>query len=403
MQAPRTLLILLLIFSFLIPISGVVAQAAISNPTASYEFGESIRFTANLQSDQPVQGGLIYIQEKGSPAIIVKSAGLTSLDGSNYQLEYLFDLNENPVRAFSNLEYRFEATLLSGEKVSGPAQHIHYLDDRFEWQNKPSDFFRLYWYAGDEAFAQNALDVATTGLKRIQAILSLADPDEIDLYVYPNSLDMQETLLLAGRSWVAGHADPDLGVIVVTLPPDPEQRYLSEQRIPHELMHVMLYQSLGASYSNLPSWLNEGLASIAELYPNPDYQALLENAYQQGDLIPFTNLCSSFPQDASGALLAYAQSASLLSYLRSTVGSEGLQALIYAYANDSDCEQGVQNVLGASLTELETQWRSSTFDEKPSGEGIRNLLPWLALLAAVLLAPLFLFLAWLRIRPAPQK
>ena len=403
MQASRTLPILLLILSLLIPTSEVFAQAAINNQNASYEFGESMRFTANLQSDQPVQGGLIYIQEKGSPAIIVKSAGLTSLDGSNYQLEYLFDLNENPVRAFSNLEYRFEATLVSGEKVSGPIQHIHYLDDRFDWQNKLSDFFQVFWYEGDDAFAKNALDVATTGLKRIQAILSLADPDQIDLYVYPNSLDMQETLLLAGRSWVAGHADPDLGVIVVTLPPDPEQRYLTEQRIPHELMHVMLYQSLGASYANLPSWLNEGLASIAELYPNPDYQALLENAYQQDDLIPLANLCSAFPQEASGALLAYAQSASFLSYLRSTFGSESLQALIYTYANDPECEQGVKSVLGSSLSQLETQWRVATFDENPTGEGFRTLLPWLALLAAVLLAPLGLFLAWLRIRPALQK
>jgi hypothetical protein len=380
-----------------------LAQGEITNLSAAYQFGKNIQFSADLFTTQPLQYALIYYQAENDPRTEVKPAEVATQDYRNYQLSYLLDLDQAPMRAFTRISYYFEVTLQSGEIITSEIAEVTYLDDRFPWQSRADGPFRVFWYSGDVVFAQQVLDVARAGYSRIQSLIPVVDPKPVDIYVYSNAQEMQETLDLAGRNWVAGHADPDLGVVVISLPPGPEQQLLTEQRVPHELMHIILYQTLGESYSNLPTWLNEGLPSLAELVPNPDYPAILDNAYQKGRLLPIPGLCRGFPGDASGALLAYAQAASFTSYLHNTYGAIKLRALVDEYASGVDCERGAQNILGASLTRLENQWRQQRFNENVTQNGILKLLPWFLLLLAVLALPILVMLGWSRRsnKPAP--
>ena len=71
-----------------------------------------------------------------------------------------------------------------------------------------------------------------------------------------------------------------------------------ETLIPHELAHVMLYRNVGEGYASLPVWLSEGIASLAELYPNPDYDQALSIASQNGSLLSIEELCDTFPLDS---------------------------------------------------------------------------------------------------------
>jgi hypothetical protein len=396
----------LVLLTFLIaghPTTAVVAQADISTPTADYKFGQYIKFHAGLHTTEPITQALIYIQERGNPHTTIKQATILPHDGAAYPLEFSLDLGELPLRPFSTVEYRFEVTLKSGEVIASPTGTLEYIDNRFNWQNQQEQPFQVHWYKGSLTFAQKALDAAQAGLQRIQTLLPLPPSKQIDIYLYPNSAEMQETLLLAGQNWVAGHADPDLGVIVVTLPPGPEQQLLTEQRIPHELMHVLLYRSLGAGYANLPTWLSEGLASISELVPNPDYEVLLDTVYPQGKLLSMAYLCQDFPRDASVALLSYAQSASFVNYLHKRFGSDGLAALTGQYAGGVDCENGALNALGVGLSQLEQQWRQARFGENVFLIASKKLLPWLAIMAAVLAAPIGLMVGRLRRRAADRK
>lgn len=223
------------------------------------------------------------------------------------------------------------------------------------------------------------------------------------IYTYANPADMRATLQVADRSWVGAHTDPDLLTMVVSLPPGPEQRLEMEHQIPHELMHIIVYLKVGPSYVNLPAWLNEGLASIAELYPNPDYLIILESAYQKGNLFPIKDLCASFPRDAAGAYLAYAQAASFTRYLHKEYGSSGLENLLQTYAEGLDCERGIQVALGGDLNQLELAWRRDTFGQDPMASAATNLAPWIALLLAVLAVPALIVISSLRRRPEAEK
>jgi hypothetical protein len=209
---------------------------------------------------------------------------------------------------------------------------------------------------------------------------------------------MQETLLLAGQNWAAGHADPDLAVMVVALPVGPDQVLLTEERIPHELMHIMLYQSNPKAYEKLPAWFNEGLASISELVPNPDYQVLLETASKKGTLIPIASLCRGFPVDISGAQVAYAEATGFTRYLYRQYGSSSLQTLLGNYADGLECSRGVDVSLKISLAQLDSNWRATIFGTPPPSPLSGAVWSWFVLLGVVLAIPLILTILGLRKR-----
>jgi hypothetical protein len=179
---------------------------------------------------------------------------------------------------------------------------------------------------------------------------------------------------------------------MVAIPSGLEQSIQMETLIPHELAHVMLYRGVGDGYTSLPVWLSEGIASLAELYPNPDYAQALTLASQDGSLLPIADLCDTFPPDASRAYLAYAESQSFVRFLRDTYGAPALFSLTSAYADGLGCDQGVVRTLGTSLANLDTRWRETELGANVLGVFLRNMFPYLALFGLLLLIPMIGFL-----------
>jgi hypothetical protein len=383
---------LALLLALVVPLS-TLAQAQIVDADAEYDFGEAITFKARVQSGSPVQAAWVSIRKQGDPANLELPVPV----GEGGELALRLDLKtldpgQYPPRAFSRVDYVFRATLADGEEITSQVFTFFYDDNRFPWKEKGNEVLRVHWYAGDEAFAQSVLDAAVQGLQKAQEFLPLEGKDEINIYVYASSSEMQSALL-AGQSWVAGQTSPDLGVAVVSLAPGrPETRFEARRQIPHELMHILLYQYLEKGYSNLPAWFNEGLASMAELNPNPDYQAILEHNLRNDTLIPIASLCGTFPSDISGALLAYAESNSFTYYLYRQFGSSGLQKMAAGYADGLDCRRGVEAALGSSLERLETRWLEETFGANATEKALGELLPWVALLGLIVAVPLGLTL-----------
>lgn len=261
-------------------------------------------------------------------------------------------------------------------------------DNDFPWQTLESGMLKVHWYQGDVDFGQAALESAQAGLDSIGRYLPAQLDRPIEIFVYANMDDLQSELAPDGEKWVAGHADPALGVVKIVIEPGPEQGILMEQRVPHELMHVMLYRQVGAGYDNIPIWLREGLATLAEVYPNAEYDRALLDAAAQDRLLPLRELCSSFPVEAGQAFLAYAESRSFTNHLHETYGSTGLRNLAASYADGVDCERGTERTFGLSLSKLESEWRSSALGENALLTSLQNIAPYLVLLCLVLIIPL---------------
>jgi hypothetical protein len=371
---------LLLLVTLTLP--HVYAQTGQVEASADYVYGAEIRFKGQLTSKTPIEKAQLFFQA-GSRSDT--RTGEATIDDGTFT--YTHDLIDDPIRAFSPVEYWFELTLGDGKTITSPRNTIIYEDNRFEWDLRERAPFVAHWYQGDSAFAQDILDVADLSLKNAQTLLPLSLNSPVNIYAYASAKEMQEVLQSFKKSWIGAHADPDLGVMVVSLPEGPEQRLEMERQIPHELMHILLYNMVGSGYVNLPAWLSEGLASVAELYPNPDYLVLLENAHSKGNLPSIMSLCQSFPRDASGTFLAYAQSASFTRYLHQRFGSSGMERLVRQYADGLDCERGIEAALGIPLVQLERDWRKDMFGENVYVTAFNNFLPWLVLFLVIAIIP----------------
>jgi hypothetical protein len=351
------------------------------------EFGQHITFQARIQSPVPIASATIVFSDNFDQVPRRFPVEI----GENGVVAYRYDVVQNVLRPFTTITYWFDVTLSDGRTFRSQNYQEPYLDNRFVWQQRTDEMLRVYWYEGNEAFGDALLDVARRGLNTVNALIPTPAAAPLDVYVYANASDLQNALYLGGEEWQGGHANPKLGVVMVAVTPGPEQSIEMETLIPHELAHVMLYRSVGDGYTTLPVWLSEGIASLTELYPNPDYAQALTTASQNGSLLSIADLCNSFPVDASRAYLAYAESQSFVRFLRETYGAPALLSLTSAYADGLGCDQGVVRTLGTSLASLDARWRESELGANVLGVFLRNMLPYLGLFVFLLFIPLIGF------------
>jgi len=363
----------------------VRAQSAIeiSGVGVTYTFGAQITFSAKIQTQTSIQIAYLLFQVEGDQntrtiPLAITSTGVTS---------YSYSIPNGLLRPFSRIYFWYHLLIPESGTYDSPRYFFQYDDNRFPWQIVEGNGLRLHWYAGDASFGQAALEAARAGYQAIQNLITVPTGDPINIYIYGSSADVQDMLNLGGSAWVAGHANPDLGSVLVSIAPGENQTLELERQIPHELAHVVLYRLTGSAYANLPSWLTEGIASYVEGYPNTDYTQVLSASAQNKTLLPITRLCGPFPADAAGAILAYAESDSFISYVQKTYGTSVLNALIQAYSNGLSCDQGVVQTLGLPLSQLDLQWRQSALGEKITGLAFQNLLPYLFFIVLILLIP----------------
>ncbi len=376
------------------------AQSGIEvyNVRAGHDFGEEIRFSAEVSAPSPIQEVSLFFREADD-----ENTRVISLAEEDGRFSYVYDASTNLLRPFAKISLFFEVKLKNGESFTSKSYSFIYDDNRFDWQSREAENLYVHWIQGDEAFGQAALDTARKGLEEIQALFPVDLSEPLDIYIYASPSDLQDTLFMGGESWVAGHANPDLGIVLVTIAPGDQEKILMQKQIPHELVHVLLYRHVGENFNRLPTWLSEGIASLAELYPNPDYKLALERALENNTLIPIDELCDPFSRDASLAFLSYAEAASFARYLHTNYGSSGLDELISAYADGLSCEAGAQRVFGKPLTYLDTNWQETVLGANIFGVAFRNVSPYLLLFAIVLAAPIAQAFTMLRKKKANEQ
>ena len=323
-----------------------------STPEVGYRFGEQLAIETDYQSEASIETIEVILRPGTGEAF---SAGETSIAKS--RVTYTLDLTQNPLPAFATIEYWYQGALEDGTTFASQHFEFSYQDDRFEWQSLSTEQFEIYWYDRDDDFGDEVLAAANDGRERIEAIVDVPAPEGIAFYVYASSQDLQSALRSSGKSnaWIAGHADPALGHSLVSIAANTSQVLEIKRQIPHELTHLLLYQKLGEGYANLPRWLNEGLATIAELSPDPNYPVLLRRGYEGDVLLPMANLCDSFPNDAANFQLAYAQAASFTRYLQTEFGAAGIEDLLRAYGQGAACQEGYRTGLGKELNRIGTR------------------------------------------------
>ena len=135
-------------------------------------------------------------------------------------------------------------------------------------------------------------------------------------------------------------------------------RFEIRRILPHELSHLVVYQTTQNPYNRPPVWLDEGLAITNQEAQEPEMATALKNATAAGALIRLRSLQGAFPADPDAAYLAYAESASVVRFLIARYGAAKVGATLTAFRDGVTYDEALRAGIGADTDALDAAWRA---------------------------------------------
>jgi hypothetical protein len=323
--------------------------------TVDYEFGQIMHFSLSATAESEIEKISLFISAPELRRTLTTDVAF--VPDEEVAASYSLDLTTVRLAPFTRVSYWWQVQDAAGNIVETPIQTVEYADDQFDWQTSEKDGVLVHATADDIGLGQRAVDIVSETLPLLRAVIPAEAPRPLHIYLYPSEGDLRAALRLTGREWIGAHAHPELGVVLVPASEKATAIVDLEDRLPHELAHLLLFQAVGDAYDEAPRWFDEGLAASFEATNVANREDLLSESLASGISIPFDELCYGFPDDGAQSSLAYAESASLIGHVVAEYGSHKLTEMVRAVAEGAECQSLTEEVLGVSLAELEDDWR----------------------------------------------
>lgn len=256
----------------------------------------------------------------------------------------------------AHLWWRWTIKDEAGNALTAAKQEYFFDDPHFEWQEIRSDELALFSAVSDDAVNQTLWHAANEALELLERDVGARPAGLVKIYNYPTTQDLRNAVVYT-RDWTGGMALSTYETVLLGV----NQRNLEwgEHTIAHELAHIVIHQLTFNCLGDLPTWLNEGLATYIEGNLSDYLQMQFDQALADDALLSLRSLSSSFPSSSKRADLAYAQSRQVVGYLIETYGSEKMTALLQVYKEGSTYDQALQQVYGLDTQGLDNEWRGS--------------------------------------------
>ena len=254
----------------------------------------------------------------------------------------------------TNVEYWWTIADATGNRVETEPSVVRFDDHRYDWRSLTRGKITIYWYRGDDSFAQELMSTAQQALLRLAEYTGVEPEQPVRMYIYGSSGDLLGSMIYP-QEWTGGVAFTSYSTIAIGITPG--NLDWGNRAIAHELTHLVIHQIIFNPYGYLPTWLDEGLAMNAEGEMSPSYRAVLSNGVAEENLISVRSLASPFSAYAEESYLAYAQSYSLVKYLSDTYGQEKMFELLNTFKQGSSYDEALVRVYGFDMDGLDTRWR----------------------------------------------
>ena len=351
-----TLLILLALLLCVGQVQSVLADEAIRilHNTYEIEFAKHITFRLEVESAAPIKEVTLFYK-RAEESLTVKVP--ISVTPGESTFTHTWELEPGDIPVGARIEYYWRVVDEAGNELRTERIDFAYEDDRFTWKTLEEDNVILFWYGSNEAQAKRLLGYATESLARLQNEMGVTLDRPVKIYVYQSKSDM--SLALPRRSEAYDERILTLGVVV-----DKDTLLILgthsevEHTMAHELSHIVVGLATENPYSDLPRWLDEGLAMYAEGELPTQNRRALQEAIRRDELISVRSL-SGYTGDPSQVDLFYGEVYSLIDFMLQTYGKDKMTQLLAAIREGLYQEQALQRVYGFGLDELDAQWRKS--------------------------------------------
>lgn len=318
-------------------------------------FPDGISFPAEVSSDEEIaEISLLYRPE------MIETLNEAPPDfepGMAASVVHDLDLRDGSLPTGIDIVYHWRITEADGDVVETPERSVTWYDSRFTWETIESELVSVNYYDGNVGHAQAVLESADATVRKLAERFGAELTDPIRLWIYPSREDFNGSLAPNSEPWMVGAAYPWFGVIKAVLPPGDSGEI--GRVVPHEISHQVLYQATKNPFNSAPAWLDEGLASLEQENGQDALWAAIVAAGEAGQLGHIRVLNGQFPYDTGEAMLAYAQSLSIVTYIIDTYGEEGLSKLIAVFREGVTYDEAVERALGVTMDELDAAWRAA--------------------------------------------
>ncbi len=353
--------ILALVFCLLLVLlspSLVQAQGGlvVLDSSAEADFPSGLNFSLSAESGVNITDiRLCYSVDRISYAQVTSEAYIEFVPATTVDVSWTLEMVKiGGLPPGSSLEYWWLVEDASGEKVETASAQVQFDDTRYSWDSLTEGRVIIYWYEGSESFVQELMAAAQQALARLAEDTGAELEKPAKIYIYADVQDLQGAMIYP-EEWTGGAAFTRHGTIVIGIAP--MNLYWGKRAIAHELAHLVIHQMTLNPYSGLPTWLDEGLAVYAEGVAAPGYTSYLEQAIAEDNLISVRSLSSPFSAYAEEAILAYAQSYSLVEFLISSYGQGKMLELLNTFSQGSNYDAALETTYGFDMDGLDTLWR----------------------------------------------
>ncbi len=381
---------------FLLILSSSVVQAqgelAIIDSSAQVGFPSRLSFNLSVESDVNITDiRLNYKVDQVSFAQITSEVYIDFVPGSLVNAEWTLDMRKTGgLPSGSIVEYWWTVEDASGGRIETAPVQVEFDDTRYSWQSLTEGKVTIYWYEGEQSFAQELMATAQQTLARLSEDTGAYLDRPAEIYVYANAGELRGAMIYP-QEWTGGVAFTRHGIIAIGIAPD--NLDWGKGAVAHELTHLVIHQMTLNPYSDLPTWLNEGLAMYAEGEFPPEYAVYLDKALAEESLISVRSLSSHFSAYAEESLLAYIQSYSLVEFLINNYGRGKMLELLNTFKQGSSYDEALEKAYGFDMDGLDTLWRDYvTMPLQPTEKNGMHpaLIGALAILATVIILVLSL-------------
>lgn len=321
-------------------------------------FPISLTFKIKAQSDVDiVQLRLHYIVDRQNYANVTSEGWAQFNPASSVDAQWVWDMRKSSLPPGSQVEYWWTAENVAGKTVETDHSTVSFDDNRYNWQSITTEPVTLLWYNGSTSFADTLMTAAQQGLERIKDDTGATPQGHVRIYIYASTQDLQGAQLFAPQ-WEGGVTFQGFNIIAIGV--SPSELAWGQRAIRHELTHWITGQITFNNYgAGLPTWLDEGLATYGEGSLSPDYQAALNSAIKNNQLISVRSLSGPFSAIPEQAYISYGESNSIVTFLIQTYEKDKMVQLLNVFHQGSSYDKALEQVYGFDQDGLDALWRQS--------------------------------------------
>ena len=320
------------------------------------EFPSELNFSMSAESDVDITDiRLRYSVDHESFAEVTSEVYIEFVPDNTVGVRGALDMRKmGGLPPGSSLDYWWVVENADGEKVQTTPARVQFDDNRYLWRSLTEGQVTIYWYEGEQSFAEELMLAAQQALTRLADETGAYLRKPVKMYIYADSQDLQGAMIFP-QEWTGGVAFTRYGIIAIGI--GPSNLLWGERSIAHELSHLVVHQMTFNPYIALPTWLDEGLAMYTEGTLSAGFVDYVTKAIEENGLISVRSLSSPFSAYSSQATLSYAESYSVVEFLITSYGQDKMLELLTTFSEGSSYDGALERVYGFDMDGLDALWR----------------------------------------------